>query len=109
MDSSIDEVLRPAAQSLQQPMPKEISVAWGSTLGCGARLCQQWSGACLGSPWKVVDPTLLGLFDKCHGAPGAKAGIYPGACGWYMAVLLDTPAGTWGIPQEPMGGPALQT
>ena len=42
-------------------MPREISVAWRSTLVCGARLSQQWAGACLSYNFKVVDSPLLGL------------------------------------------------
>ena len=53
---------------------------------------------------EVVHSTLLGLSDKCLGTPDAKWGIFQGAHGWYMAVLLDTPAGKWGIPQEPVYG-----
>ena len=54
------EVLSPAGQSLRPLMPKEISVAWRSTLVCGAGLSQQWSGACLSYTLRVVDSTLLG-------------------------------------------------
>ena len=83
-----------AGQSLQWPMPREIGVVWSSALVCGARLCQQWSGACLSYTLKVVDSTLLlGLFDKCLGTTDAKCGSCPGACWWYMAVLLGTPDG----------------
>ena len=46
---------------------------------------------------KVVYSTLLGLFNKCLGTPDANCGIFPTACGWYMAVLLDTPASRSGI------------
>ena len=70
----------PAGQSLWWPMPKEVSVAWSSPLGCGAGLTQQWSGACLSCTWKVVDSALLGLSDKCLGSPGSKHGISVGAC-----------------------------
>ena len=45
--------------------------------------------------------TLLGLVDTCLGVPDAKWGIRPGAYGWYMAVLLDTPDVT-----EPLGSVA---
>ena len=50
-----------AGQSLQRPVPGDSSVAWSSTLACGAQLCQQWSEACLPYPLTVVDATLLGL------------------------------------------------
>ena len=60
--SWVDEMLSLARQSLQWSMPREIRVAWSSTLGCGARLSQQWSGACLSYTLKVVFSTLLGLF-----------------------------------------------
>ena len=59
--SRADEVLSPAGQSLWRPMPREISVAWSSTLECGAWLSQQWSGACLSYTLKVVCSTPLGL------------------------------------------------
>ena len=64
---------------------------------CGAQLCQQQSEARLSYALKVVFSTLLGLFGKCLGTPDARCGIYAGANGWYMAVLLDTPAGKCGI------------
>ena len=68
--------------------------AWhqSSTLVCGARLSQQWSGACLSYTSKVVYSTLLGLFDKCPGTPDAKWGICPGAYvyGWFRSA--DTTA-----------------
>ena len=80
-------------------MPREISEARSSTRVCEAQWSQQWSGASLGYPLKVVGSTLSDL-----GTPDAKEGNYPGSHGWYMAVLLDTPAGKWGIPQEPVYG-----
>ena len=86
-----------AGQSLQQPMLREISMAWSSTLVCGAQLSQQWSGTCLSCTLKVVSSTLLGLFDKCLGTPDAKWEIFPGTYGWYMAVLLGSPDGKCGI------------
>ena len=55
------EVLSPAGQSLQQLMPREVSMTWSSTLVYGARRSQQWSGACLNYILKVVYSTLLGL------------------------------------------------
>ena len=76
----------------------------GRSAWCGAALWCVELG-CLSSgletasviPLKVVHSVLLGLFNKCLGTPGAKWGICPGACGWYMAVLLDTPAGKCGV------------
>ena len=61
MGSSADEVLGPAGQSLQQLMPREVSMTWSSTLVYGARRSQQWSGARLSYTLKVVHSTLLGL------------------------------------------------
>ena len=58
----VEEVLSSARQSLQWPMRREISVAWGSTLVCEAQLSQQWPVACLSCVLKVVYSTLLGLF-----------------------------------------------
>ena len=78
-------------------MTREISVAWSSTLVCGARPSRQWSGACLSYTLKVVYSTLLDLLNKCLGPPDAKCRIFPGAYGWYMAVLLDSPAGQCGL------------
>ena len=63
-------------------MPREIGVVGSSPLGCGARLSQLWSRACLSYTWRVVDSTLLGLLDKC----------------------LGTPAGGTEFPQEPIYG-----
>ena len=91
--SRVDGVLSPAGQSLRQLMPREIRVAWSSTLVCGARLSQQWSGTCLSCTLKVGYYTLLGLSDKCLVTPGAKWGIFSRAYGWDMAVVLDSPAG----------------
>ena len=42
--SRADKVLSPAGQGLWQSMPREISMAWSSTLVCGAWVSQQWSG-----------------------------------------------------------------
>ena len=95
--SRADEVLSPAGQSLWRPMPREISVAWSSTLECGAWLSQQWSGACLSYTLKVVDSMLLGLLISVL-APLMASGDSPqGAIyGWShsaaMAVLI-----TWQI------------
>ena len=95
--SRADKVRRPAGQSLRQPMPREISMVWSSTLMCGARLSQQWSGPAPVIPLRVLYSTLLGLFDKCLGSPPAKWGICPGACRWYTAILLHIPNGKWGV------------
>ena len=89
-----------SGQSLWWLMRRNISMAWNSTLVCGARLSQQWSGACFSYTLTVVYPTLLSLSDKCLGTPDGKWGIFPGGYVWYMAVLLDTPAGKYGISTE---------
>ena len=67
-------------------MPREISVAWSSTLVCGAQLSQQWAGTRLPYILKVVHSISLGPFDKCLGTPDGKWGISPGAYLW-MASL----------------------
>ena len=59
--SRAGEVLSPAGQRLHQLMPREVSVAWSTSLVCGAQLSQQWSGVCLSYTLKVVYSTLLGL------------------------------------------------
>ena len=84
MGSRTGEVLGPAGQGPQQQMPREISVVWSSALVCGARLSQQWSGACLSYTLKVLYSTLLGLFGKCLGILDAKWGISPGAYLWVV-------------------------
>ena len=56
--SGAGEVLSPAGQSLWPPVPRGSSVAWSSPLVCGARLSQQWSGACLSDTLTVVDSTV---------------------------------------------------
>ena len=87
-------------------MPREIGVVWSSALVCGARLCQQWSGACLSYTLKVVDSTLLlGLFDKCLDTPAGNCGI-PQAliCGWSRSAdraVLITCAGIVGVSPYP--------
>ena len=60
-EGSLEPGGQPAGQRFWQPMPREIRGAWSSTLGCGARLAQQWSGACLSSTLRVAHSTLLGL------------------------------------------------
>ena len=95
-------------------------MAWSSTLVSGAWRFQQWSGAYISYTLKVVHSTLLGLFHKRLGIPNANGEFsqepmsgtwlfcltplltsveFPQEpiCGWYMAVLLDTPAGECGI------------
>ena len=69
-------------------MPREIRGAWGSTLVCGARLSQQWSGARLSYALKVVYSTLLGLSDKCLDTPDARCGISPGAYLWVVLLCM---------------------
>ena len=63
------------------------SGVWSSTLVCGARLSQQWSGACLSYALEVVYATHLGLFDVL--APLMASGNLPRSLS--------------------MGGPTLQT
>ena len=82
--SRAGEVLSPAGQSPQRPMPREMSVAWSSTLVHGAQQSQQWSGACLSYTLRVVCSTLLGLFDKCLGTPDTKWGLCPGVYLWVV-------------------------
>ena len=88
-----DKALSPARQSLQWPKPREVSVAWSSTLVCGAPLSQQWSGACLSDTLTVVDSTLLVLLIKVL-APLMASGdfpqkpIYGWSCSAGMAVLV---------------------
>ena len=65
-------------------MPREITIAWGSSLVCGVGLSQQWSTTCLSYTLKVAYATPLGLFNKCRGTPDAKRGVYPGACLWVV-------------------------
>ena len=62
--------------------PRATSMTWSSTRVCGARLSQQWSGACLSYTLKVVFSTLLGLLISV------------------LALLM--PSGEF--VQEPMGG-----
>ena len=78
--SRAGEVLSPAGRSLHQLMPREVSVAWSSPLVCGARLSQQWSGACLSYTLKVVDSIPLTHLIMCLGTPDDKWGIFPGTC-----------------------------
>ena len=54
--SRTDRVLHPAGQGLQRPMPRDITVVWNSTLGCGAWLSQQWSGPASVIPSKWWTP-----------------------------------------------------
>ena len=55
---------------------QERSVWHGAALACGARLSQQWSGACLSYTLKVVDSTLLGLLISVL-APLMASGEFP--------------------------------
>ena len=81
--SRAGKVLGPAGQRLRRLTPREITVVWGSTLGCGGRLPQQWSGACLSHTLESggLHPsgTLKGL-----GTPAGKWGISPGAYLWVV-------------------------
>ena len=69
MGSGAGKVLSPAGESLQQPMLREINVAWSSLLGCGAQLSQQWPGNCLSD-------TLLGFLISVL-APLIPRGEFP--------------------------------
>ena len=60
-------------------MPSEISVVWSSALVCGARLSQQWSGACLSYTRESGAFHPSGSRDKCLGIPDDKWGISQGA------------------------------
>ena len=75
--SKADEIPSPAGQSLQQPVPRDIGVAWRSTLVCGAQLSQQWCADCLPS----------GSFHKCLGTADGNCGISPGAYLWVVPVF----------------------
>ena len=84
MGSQADEVLSPAGQSPHQPMPREISVAWSSTLGV-------WGSAVSAVAWKLpllyTESGILypsGSFDNCLGICDAKCGICPGAYLWVV-------------------------
>ena len=76
----------------------------GRLVWCGAALRCVGLGS-LGSglqhasiiPMRVVHSTLLGLFDEYLGILDTKWQFSPGAYGWYMAALLDTPVGKYGI------------
>ncbi|KAF6119901.1 hypothetical protein HJG60_010284 [Phyllostomus discolor] len=78
MGSKAGKVLSPAGQSLWQPMARQISVVWSSTLVCGSQLSQQWCGPCLNNTLKMLYSTILGPFKRCLGTPNAKCGISPG-------------------------------
>ena len=90
--SRVDEVLSPAGQSLRWLMPRDISVAWSSTLVCWAWLSQQWSRTWLSYTLKGVTfiffsinalaPLLTG---KCGISPGANLWV---VCSADMAVLI---------------------
>ena len=79
--SRADEVLSPAGQRLQLPMPRR-------SVWCGAALCV-WNSAVSAVVWSlpqlylesgVLHPS--GVFDKCFGIPAAKWGICPGSYLW---------------------------
>ena len=91
-----DEVPSPSEHSFWQPMPREISVAWSSTVVCGLG-SQQWSGTWLSYTLKVVYSTLLGLLINCLAFLMPSGEFSQGAYGWYMAVLLGTPDGKCAI------------
>lgn len=94
-----DKVLSPLGQSLWQPMPREISMAWSSTLVCRAQLSQQWSGACLRYTLKVVHSTLLVFFfllSVLEPSMASEEFSQEPTYGWYMAILLGTLDGNWG-------------
>ena len=76
-------------------------MAWGSTLGCGARLCQQWSGACLSYTLEVAYSTFLGLLISVL-APLMASGDFPQepVYGWSRSAdmaVLTTCAGISGV------------
>ena len=82
--SRAGKVFSPAGLSLQRPMPREISMAWSSTLGCGACLLSSGLEPASVTPWKggVLHPS--GSFDTCLGTPDAKCGISPGSQLWVV-------------------------
>ena len=95
--SRADGVLSPAGQSLQQLMPREISMAWSSTLVCGVQLSQQWSGACLRYTLKEVYSTFLGfLISVLEPLMASEEFSQEPICEWYKAILLGTLDGNWG-------------
>ena len=103
VDNRTDKVLSPARQSLWWPMPREISMAWSSTLVCGARLSQQWAGAYLSYTLEgsVLHP--FGSLDNCLGIPDGEWGLFPRSLSIYrfcsadMAVLVPC-ADILGVP-----------
>ena len=89
--SRADKVLSPAGQSFGQPMPRKISMLWSSTLVCGARLSQQWSGACLSYTLRLVDSHLLGLLISVL-APQIPIGEFaqePMGGAWLFSLALQ--------------------
>ena len=102
--SRADKVLSPAGQGLWRVVTREITVAWSSSLGCGALLSQWWSGACLSYTWKVVCSTHLGLFSKCLGTlmPGVESAQGPVGATWQFCLAPLLASGEF--PQEPLCG-----
>ena len=72
--SRAGKVLGPAGQRLRRLTPREITVVWGSTLGCGGRLSQQWSGARLSHPLEGGGLHTSGSL-KGLGTPAGRCGI----------------------------------
>ena len=64
-------------------------MAWSIILVCGAKLSQQWSGACFSYTLESGELHPSGSLDKCFGTPDGKWGLSLGNLS--------------------MGGPALQT
>ena len=86
--SRAGKVLSPAGQSTQQPMAREISMTWSSTLLCGAQLFLQWFGQPASViPWKCCTPPF-----------------------WVFLINVLAPLRPSGdFPQEPVGGPWLSS
>ena len=91
--SRADKVLDPAGQSLWWLIPREVSMAWSSTLVCGARLSQQWSEPASVIPLRLMYSTLLGLLINVLTPLLASMELpQKPVCGWScsadMAVLI---------------------
>ena len=74
-------------------MSWEISVAWSSTLEWGARLSQQWSGACLSYTLESGALHLSGPLNKCLGAPAGRWRIALGAYLWVVPLCRHSCSG----------------